>query len=174
VRSLAAGLLVSLAAAAPEAPDRAPGTPRLILKIAGAAGPDEIRATIENVAGEPLAITVVPAFVLRPTGAAEAGWPSFRAPADLATARPLPKNGSARLHLAAGQQLSAVVALESLHWDHYSSVFWPFRPLRRVALPGRYELSLEVRDPDSTFVWTSNSVPAVVRKSGALQIVKPD
>lgn len=174
MRSLAAGFLVSLAAAALPAPDRPPSTPRLILRIVGAAGPDEVRATIENVADHPVAITVVPIFALRPTGPDEAGWPSFRAPADLATAKPLSKNGSARLQLPAGQRLNVVVPLESLYWDHYESVFWPFRPLRRVALPGRYELSLEVRDLDSSFVWTSNSIPAMVRKTGALQLVKPD
>lgn len=174
MRLFTAGILVSLAAAAEPVKDRPPGTPRLILKIVGAAGPDEVRATIENHAAVPVAISVVPAFALRPTGPDEAGWPAFRAPADLGTARPLPRNGSARLRLAAREQQTVVVPLESLYWDHYESAIWPFRPLRRVVLPGRYEVSLEVRDPDSSFVWRSNAVPAVVSKTGVLRLVKPD
>ena len=54
------------------------------------------------------------------------------------------------------------------------SVIWPSRPLRRVVLPGRYDLSLEIRDPESGFVWRSESIPAVVRKAGSLELVKPD
>jgi hypothetical protein len=176
VRSDAVALILGLwlGPASPAAKEPPPATPRLVLKIVGTTAAGEVRATIENHAALPVAIDVVPAFALRPIGPDEASWPAFRAPADLATARPLPRNGSARLQLAGKQQQTAVVPLESLYWDHYQSVFWPFRPLRRVVLPGRYELSLEVRDPETSFMWRSNPIPAVVSKTGTLRLVKPD
>ena len=166
-------MLVSLLSAAPPANDR-PSTPRLILRIVAATAAGDVKATIENHAPATLAIDVVPVFALRPTGPDEAGWPAFQAPADLAAAKPLPRNGSARLELAGKEQKTSMVPLESLYWDHYESIAWPFRPLRRVVLPGRYELSLEVRDPESGFVWRSNPIAAVVSRTGTLRLVKPD
>ena len=168
----ALALLPVLLAAAP--PRSAPGSPRLLIKVVGAAGPDSVRATVENLAAQPLAISVVPAFVLRPSAADEAGWPSFRAPIDTETGKPLVINGRARLELAATARQAIVVPLESLYWDHYDSVIWPSRPLRRVVLPGRYDLSLEIRDPESGFVWRSEPIPAVVKKAGSLELVKPN
>jgi hypothetical protein len=168
----AIALLPVLLAAAP--PGSAPRSPRLLLKVVGAAGPDSVRATVENLAAQPLAIRVVPAFVLRPSTADEVGWPSFRAPIDTETGRPLVVNGRARLELAATARQAIVVPLESLYWDHYDSVIWPSRSLRRVVLPGRYDLSLEIRDPESGFIWVSDPIPAVVKKAGSLELVKPN
>jgi hypothetical protein len=169
-----AGIVVSLVSAAAPAKDRPPTSPRLLVKIVGAAGPDEIRATVENLAAHPVTVSVVPAFALRPAGPDEVGWPPFRAPVDLGTARPLAVNGRARLDLAPKERQTIVVPLESLYWDHYASALWPFRPLRRVVLPGRYELMLEFVDPATGFWWRSNEMPAVVTKTGALQFPKPD
>ncbi len=168
----AIALLPILLAAAP--PRNPPSSPRLLVSVAGAAGPDSVRATVENLAAQPVAIRVVPAFVLRPSSADEVGWPSFRAPIDTETGKPLVVNGRARLELAATSRQAVVVPLESLYWDHYDSVIWPSRPLRRVVLPGRYDLSLEIRDPETGFVWRSESIPAVVKKAGSLELVKPN
>ncbi len=168
----AAILLPILLAAAP--PRNSPGSPRLLVKVIGAVGPDSVRATVENLAAHPVAISIVPAFVLRPSTADEAGWPAFRAPIDTETGRPLAMNGRARLELASTARQAIVVPLESLYWDHYDSVLWPSRPLRRVVLPGRYDLSLEIRDTESGFIWVSDPIPAVVRKAGSLELVKPN
>ena len=171
---LDAGLVLLLIAAAPPAKERPPRTPRLLVKLEGVAGPGQVRAIVENLAPNPVVISVVPAFVLRPSGPDEAGWPAFRAPVDLPTAGPLATNGRAVLQLSPTQRQAIVVPLELLYWDHYESALWPFRPLRRVALPGRYDLELELEDPVSGFFWRSNLVPAVVRKTGTLHLVKPD
>ena len=104
----------------------------------------------------------------------EVGWPSFRAPIDTGTGKALSVNGRARLHLAPGARQTVVVPLESLYWDHYDSVIWPSRPLRRVVLPGRYDLTLEIHDPDADSRWRSDPIPAVVKKAGSLHLVKPD
>ena len=177
MKLLAAGLLswvflLALAAAPPREGPRA--TPRLLLKVVGAAGPDAVRATVENLAAQPVAISVVPAFVLRPSTADEAGWPAFRAPIDTVTSRPLAVNGRVRLQLAPNARQTVVVPLESLYWDHYDSVIWPSRPLRRVVLPGRYDLTLEIHDPEADSRWRSDPIPAVVKKAGSLELVKPD
>jgi hypothetical protein len=171
---LDAGLLLSLTVAAPPAKGKPPSTPRLLVKLEGAVGTGQVRAIVENLGPGPVAVSVVPAFVLRPSGPDEAGWPALRAPVDLRTAGPLAKDGRAVLHLPPTQPQAIVVPLEPLYWDHYASALWPFRPLRRVALPGRYDLVLELEDPTSGFFWRSNPVPAVVRKTGMLHLVKPD
>jgi hypothetical protein len=177
MKLLAAGILswvflAALMAAPPR--NQASGTPRLLLKVVGAAGPDAVRATVENLAAHPVAISVVPAFVLRPSTPDEVGWPAFRAPIDTVTARPLAVNGSVRLQLAPNARQTVVVPLESLYWDHYESALWPSRPLRRVVLPGRYDLTLEIHDPDAGSWWRSDPIAAVVKKAGSLQLVKPD
>jgi len=169
---LDAGLFLSLTVTAP--PAKAPSTPRLLVKLEGAVGTGQVRAIVENPGPHPVAVSVVPAFVLRPSGPDQAGWPALRGPVDLRTAGPLAKDGRAVLHLSSTQPQVIVVPLESLYWDHYESALWPFRPLRRVALPGRYDLSLELEDPVSGFFWRSNSVPVVVRKTGTLHLEKPD
>lgn len=169
---LDAGLVLSLTVAAP--PAKAPTTPRLLVKLQGAAGTGQVRASVENLAPHPVAVSVVPAFVLRPSGPDEAGWPALRAPVDLRTAGPLARDGRAVLQLPPTQPQVIVVPLEPLYWDHYESALWPFRPLRRVALPGRYDLVLELADPVSGFFWRSNPVPVVVRKTGTLHLEKPD
>jgi hypothetical protein len=167
-------LLLSLVSAAAPAKDRPPSTPRLLVKLVGGAGPDQVRATVENLAEVPVAIDIVPAFTLRPAPTEAASRPAFRAPIDLGTARPLAVNGSARLQLAPKERQTIVVPLESLYWDHSQSALWPFRPLRRVVLPGRYDLILEFVDPASGYWWRSNLIPAVVRKAGTLELQKPD
>ena len=126
--------------------------------------------------GRPLlvALDVVPAFALRPSQPEDVGRPAFRAPIDTGTAKPLEVNGQERLELAPGEKRTLVVGLEPLYWDHYESVLWPSRPLRRVVIPGRYDLVLEVQDADSGHFWRSNVVAAVVKKAGSLEIEKPD
>jgi hypothetical protein len=172
MKLVAAALLVPILLAAPV--ETLAGPPRLLLKVVGAAGPDAVRATVENLAAQPVAITVVPAFVLRPSAPEEVGWPAFRAPIDTVTARPLAVNGRVNLQLAPRARQTVVVPLESLYWDHYESVIWPSRPMRRVVLPGRYDLTLEIHDPDGDSRWRSDPIPAVVKKAGSLQIVKPN
>jgi len=169
-----AGIVVSLVTAAAPARDRPPSSPRLLVKIVGAEGPDQVRATVENLAAHAVTISIVPAFALRPAGPDQAGWPAFRAPIDLVTGKALAMNARARLDLAPKERQTIVVPLESLYWDHYASALWPFRPLRRVVLPGRYELQLEFVDPATGYWWRSNEMPAVVTKAGALQLPKPD
>ncbi|PYQ12977.1 MAG: hypothetical protein DMF80_16495 [Acidobacteria bacterium] len=171
---VAALLVPAMLAAAPPAAERPPTTPRLLVKVAAEPGPGKVRATFENLAAVPLAIETVPAFALRPSDPEDSGRPAFRAPIDLDTSKPLAANRRATLKLARREKQTIVVPLESLYWDHYQSVFWPFRPLRSVALPGRYDLVLEVLDPESGYVWRSNQIPAVVKKTGILQLVKPD
>ena len=169
-----AGLVLWLMAAAPPAKEQPPRTPRLLIKLEGAAGPGQVRAIVQNLAPHPVTVSVVPAFVLRPSAPDEAGWPALRAPVDLGTAGPLATNGRATLQLSPSQRQAIVVPLEPLYWDHYESALWPFRSLRRVALPGRYDLELELEDPVSGFFWRSNVMPAVVRKAGSLHIEKPN
>ena len=171
---LSLGAVAALGAVAPPAKAPPPGTPRLLVKLEGGQGTGRVRAIVENLARQPLALSVVPAFVLRPSGPERASWPSFRAPVDLRTAAPLATNGRAVIQLSPAQRQAIVVALEPLYWDHYESALWPFRPLRRVALPGRYDLELEIEDPVTGFFWRSNLVAAVVGRSGTLDLVKPD
>jgi len=173
MKLVASAILLPIMAVAP-AGDPPPRVPRLLLRVVGAAGPDAVRATVENLAAHAVAIRVVPAFVLRPSTADETGWPSFRAPIDTVTAKPLAVNGRVLLQLAANARLTVVVPLESLYWDHYESVIWPSRPLRRVVLPGRYDLTLEIHDPEANSRWRSDPIAAVVKKAGNLQLVKPD
>jgi len=173
MKLVASAILLPILAVAP-AGDPPPPVPRLLLRVVGAAGPDAVRATVENLAAHAVAIRVVPAFVLRPSTADETGWPSFRAPIDTVTAKPLAVNGRVLLQLAANARQTVIVPLESLYWDHYESVIWPSRPLRRVVLPGRYDLTLEIHDPDADSRWRSDPIPAVVKKAGSLQLVKPD
>jgi hypothetical protein len=165
---LDAGLVLSLTVAAPPAKGRPPSTPPLRIKLEGAVGTGQVRVIVENLGPHPVALSVVPAFALRPSGPDEAGWPALRAPVDLRTARPLAKDGRAVLHLPPTQPQAIVVPLEPLYWDHYESALWPFRPLRRV------DLVLELEDPASGFFWRSNPLPAVVRKTGTLHLEKPD
>jgi hypothetical protein len=169
-----ASLLLSLVSGTAPAKNAPARTPRLLLTIAAAPGPGYVRATIENVAAVRVALDVVPAFALRPSRPEDAGRPAFRAPIDTGTAKPLEVNGQERLELAPGEKRTLVVGLEPLYWDHYESVLWPSRPLRRVVIPGRYDLVLEVQDADSGHFWTSNVVAAVVKKAGSLEIEKPD
>lgn len=169
---LDAGLFLSLTVAAP--PAKAPSAPRLVVKLEGAVGTGQFRAIVENLGPHPVTVGVVPAFVLRPSGPDQAGWPALRGPVDLRTTGPLAKDGRAILHLPPAQPQVVVVPVEMLYWDHYASALWPFRPLRRVALPGRYDLSLELEDPGSGSFWRSNPVPVVVRKAGTLHLEKPD
>jgi hypothetical protein len=166
-------LLSTLFAAVPPK-DPPSGAVRLLVRVAGAPGADAVRATVENLGGHPVAISVVPAFVLRPSSADEVSWPAFRAPVDTGSGKPLFVNGQAHLRLAPSARQTVVVPLESLYWDHYESVIWPSRPLRRVVLPGRYDLILEIREPDSGFFWRSDPIPAVVKKTGSLELVKPE
>lgn len=171
---MAAAILLPLLLAAAPPGKRPPSRPRLLVRIIGAEGPDGVRATIENLADRPVELSAVPAFVLSPSTSDEVGWPSFRAPIDTGTGKALSVNGRARLHLAPGARQTVVVPLESLYWDHYDSVIWPSRPLRRVVLPGRYDLTLEIHDPEADSRWRSDPLPAVVKKAGSLQLVKPD
>jgi hypothetical protein len=173
MKLVVSAILLPIIAAGP-AKNPPTGPPRLLLKVIGAAGPDAVRATVENLAAQPITISVVPAFVLTPSTADETGWPAFRAPIDTVTARPLAINGRVRLRLAPNARQTILVPLESLYWDHYDSVVWPSRPLRRVVLPGRYDLTLEIHDPDADSRWRSDPIPAVVKKAGSLQLVKPD
>jgi hypothetical protein len=174
MKLVAAAILLPILLAAAPARSQPPSAPRLLIKVVGAAGPDAVRATVENLAAQAVAISVVPAFVLRPSTADEVGWPAFRAPIDMVTASPLAVNGRVRLRLAPKARQTVVVLLESLYWDHYESVIWPSRPLRRVVLPGRYDLTLEIHDPEADSRWRSDPIPAVVKKAGSLQLVKPD
>jgi hypothetical protein len=172
MKLVAAAILLPLLFAAPA---RKPGGPtRLLLKVVGAAGPDAVRATVENLGAHPVAISVVPAFVLRPSTADEVGWPAFRAPIDTVTARPLAVNGRVRLELAPQARQTVVVPLESLYWDHYQSAIWPSRPLRRVVLPGRYDLTLEIHEVGADSRWRSDPIPVLVKKAGSLELVKPN
>lgn len=172
MKLLAAAILLPFLLAAPV--KKPAGPPRLLVKVVGAAGPDAVRATVENLGAQPVAISVVPAFVLRPSTADEVGWPAFRAPIDTVTARPLAVNGRVLLELAPQARQTVVVPLESLYWDHYESVIWPSRPLRRVVMPGRYDLTLEIHDLEADSRWRSNPIPALVKKAGSLELVKPD
>src|SRR2546428_14052090 len=101
------------------APARDPPSrvPRLLLRVVGAAGPDAVRATGENLAAHPIAISVVPSFVLTPSTADETGWPAFRAPIDTVTARPPPVKGRGRLQLPPNPRQTIPVPLESPSWD---------------------------------------------------------
>ena len=173
MKLVAAAILLPLLLAA--APAGSPASaPRLLLKVVGAAGPDAVRATVENLAPRAVVLSVVPAFVLSPSTPEQVGWPAFRAPIDTGTGKPLAVHGRTLLQLAPRARHAIVVPLESLYWDHYQSVIWPSRPLRRVVLPGRYDLTLEIRDPETGSTWRSDPIPAVVKKAGSLELVKPN
>ena len=173
MKLIAAAILLPALLAAP-AWSQPPSAPRLLLKIVGGGGADAVRATVENLADRAVTISVVPAFVLQPSTPDEVGWPSFRAPIDTGTGKALAMNGRARLELAPKARQTVIVPLESLYWDHYDSVLWPSRPLRRVVMPGRYDLTLEIHDPEADSRWRSDPIPAVVKKAGSLQLVKPN
>ena len=110
----------------------------------------------------------------QPLHARAGGLARVPAPIDTGTGKPLAVHGRTLLQLAPRARHAIVVPLESLYWDHYQSVIWPSRPLRRVVLPGRYDLTLEIRDPETGSTWRSDPIPAVVKKAGSLELVKPN
>src|SRR5438445_12681698 len=76
MKLVASAILLPIIAAAP-AKDPPPRTPRLLLKVIGAAGPDAVPATVENPAAQTIAISVVPAFVLPPSTSDQAVYAAF-------------------------------------------------------------------------------------------------
>jgi hypothetical protein len=159
-----------LAAAAGPAREAEPVTPRLLVGLAGTRQPTAVRVTVRNLSPRPVSLRSLTRLSLRRASEPGRSGPSYWAPLDLRSVRS-PETGEPQpLRLGPGESRDVVVDLRALSWAEGDCACWPDGSLVRVVVPGRYELLVEIEDPDSSFWWRSNTGEALVKRSRALEV----
>jgi hypothetical protein len=169
--AVAGALLLALAGGPP--PAAATLSPRLLVGLAATGKPTSVRVTVRNLSARPMSFGSLTRLTLRRVRVSEldrSGGPAYWAPVDLRSARS-PETGAPRdLRLGPGESRDLVVDLRDLAWAEGGCACWPDGTLTRVVVPGRYELLVEIEEPDSSFWWRSNSAAAVVKRSRVLEV----
>jgi hypothetical protein len=174
-------LLADLALGAPPSPAGAPpsaevATPRLLAVLATTTSGTTVRVNLRNLAGRPVLLRSLTRLSLRRlSGPLEPGRsaPAFWAPVDLRTARSPQTSQPQYVRLGPSEARETMVDLKGLAWAEGACACWPDAPLARVVVPGRYELQLEIQDPDSEFWWRSNALHLEMKPTSAIEISAP-
>jgi hypothetical protein len=163
------GALLSTLAVGPP-PAAATSSPRLLVGLAGTANPTSVRVTVRSLSPRRVSFPSRTRLSLRRDPGPDRPGPSYWAPLDLRSARSPENDEPQDVSLGPGETREVVVDLRDLLWAAGDCVCWPDGALARVVAPGRYELMVEIEEPDKGFWWRSNTAAAVVKRSRALEL----
>ena len=162
--------LVSMAAANPS-PTARPESPRLLLALSSTGQPTAVRLTVRNLSSRPVSFRGLTRLSLRLGGdGPQRSGPPYWAPMDLRSARSPETSEPRPVRLGPGETQEVVVDLRNLAWAEGDCACWADGVFTRVVVPGRYELTVEIEEPDSGFWWRSNSAAAVMKRSRAFEL----
>lgn len=161
--------LLAMGAAGPS-PAARDVSPRLLVGLAAAAQPTSVRVTVRNLSPRPVSFRALTRLSLRLTAEATRSGPPYWAPVDLRSARSPETSEPRPVRLGPGEAHDLVVDLRHLAWAEGDCACWPDGTLTRVVIPGRYELLVEIEEPDSGFWWRSNSATLVMKRSRAFEV----
>jgi hypothetical protein len=161
--------VVAMAAGSPS-PAAKEASPRLLVGLAAAGPPTSVRVTVRNLSPRAVSFRGLVRLSLRLAGEGPRTASPYWAPLDLRSARSPETSEPKPIRLAAGEAQDVVVDLKSLGWAEGDCACWPDGALTRVVLPGRYELQVEIEEPEAAFWWRSNNAVAVMKKSRAFEV----
>lgn len=145
-------------------------SPRLLVGLAATGQPTSVRVTVRNLSPRAVAFRGLTRLSLRLAEEGPRAGPPYWAPVDLRSARTPETSEPKPIRLAAGEALDVVVDLKTLGWAEGGCACWPDGALARVVLPGRYELQVEIEEPEAAFWWRSNSAVALMKRSRAFEV----
>jgi hypothetical protein len=165
-----AAVLCSAIAVGPAPGSQTVGSPRLLVGLAGTGQPTSVRVTVRNLSPRSVSFRSLTRMSLRRAEGQGRPGPPYWAPVDLRSARS-PETGEPQdFRLGPRESRDLVVDLRALAWAEGDCACWPDGSLVRVVLPGRYELRVEIEDPDAGFWWRSGTAAAVMKRSRALEV----
>lgn len=164
--------LLSMAAAPNPSPAARDVSPRLLVGLAATAQPTSVRVTVRNLSPRPVSFRGLTRLSLRLAGEGTRSGSPYWAPVDLASARSPETSEPRPVRLGPAEALEVVVDLRQLAWAEGDCACWPDGTLTRVVIPGRYELMVEIEEPEAGFWWRSNanSAFAVMKRSRAFEV----
>lgn len=168
VGAVAAALLSTVAAGPPRA--AANFSPRLLVSLARTAKPTSVLVTVRSVSTRHVSFRSLTRLSLRREPGADRSGPPYWAPLDLRSARSPETGEPQEVSLGPGESRDVVVDLRDLAWAAGDCACWPDGSLARVVVPGRYELLVEIEEPEKGFWWRSNTAAATVKRSRALEL----
>ena len=163
-------LSVFAMAAEDPSPAAKEASPRLLVGLASVGQPTSVRVTVRNLSPRAVAFRGLMRLSLRLAGEGPRTVSPYWAPIDLRSARSPETSEPKPIRLAAGEAQEVVVDLRNLAWAAGGCACWPDGTLTRVVLPGRYELQVEIEEPEAGFWWRSDNAVAVMKKSRAFEV----
>ncbi len=116
--------------------------------------PAHVSIVVENVSGSKIDWTVIPAFVLvLESEEADVDDISYRrnqywSPVDIKQNRLLDLQQKAHIYLEKSESMRSKIDLTTLRWVRRISAIWPSRDLFTTVSAGRYQLRLDIQDPE--------------------------
>lgn len=116
--------------------------------------PAYVSIVVENVSGSKIDWTVIPAFVLvLESEEANVDDVSYRrnqywSPVDIKQNRALDLQQKAHIYLEKSESMRSKIDLTTLRWDRRISAIWPSQDLFTTVSKGRYQLYLDIQEPE--------------------------